>query len=238
MDSTKAGPDGSFTLKNVAPGDYTLTVRVPANGDAPAEAASIALTIGTTDVEGVVLTTSGGGSMTGRLVFDGGVAAPQAAAQFRIVPRPVKRDAPAASAGAPNPDSGRVRPDWSFSLTSVMGANRIGVTGLPQGWAVKSVDAQGDDFTDSPADFSAGEKYEDVVVTLTNRSPTLTGTTTDRRAAAVEAMVIVFADDANKWAEDSRMVRTGALRQGRHVQDCRAAARRLSGDRDRVRARR
>lgn len=78
---------------------------------------------------------------------------------------------------------------------------------LPPGWAIKSIDAQGRDLTDAPVEFSGGEKYEDVVITLTNRFPTLTGTTVDRKAAPVEAMVILFADDQSKWAEDSRMVR-------------------------------
>jgi Carboxypeptidase regulatory-like domain len=206
MDSTKVGPDGTFSLRNVAPGEYNLNLRVPANGDVPAESAALTLSVAGTDIEGVVLTTSTGGSMAGRVVFDGNVAAPQPASQFRVVARPVNRDGP--NTGAPSPDNGRVRQDWGFTLTAVMGANRIGIATLPPGWAIKSIDAQGRDLTDAPVEFSGGEKYEDVVITLTNRFPTLAGTTTDRKAAPVEAMVIVFADDQSKWAEDSRMVRT------------------------------
>ena len=206
MDSAKVAPDGTFLLKNVAPGDYTLNLRVPAIGDAPAESANLTLTVGSTDLEGVSLTTSGGGSMSGRIVFDGNVTPPQAATQFRVIPRPVNRENANANMGLP--DNGRVKPDWSFSLTAVLGANRIAVGGLPPGWALKSVDAQGRDFTDAPADFSGGEKYDDVVITLTNRFPTLTGTTANGRGAPLDAMVVVFAEDAAKWAEDSRMVRT------------------------------
>jgi Carboxypeptidase regulatory-like domain len=205
MDSVKVGPDGSFSLRNVPPGEYNLNLRLPANGDAPAESAALTLTVAGSDIEGVVLTTGTGGSMSGRVVFDGNVAAPQPAAQFRVVTRPLNRDGP--NTGA-SPDNGRVRPDWSFALTAVMGANRIGMATLPPGWAVKSIDAQGRDLADSPVEFSAGEKYEDVVITLTNRFPTLAGTTTDRKGAPIEAMVIVFADDQTKWAEDARMVRT------------------------------
>ena len=208
MDSAKVAADGTFTLRNVAPGEYTLNVRVPATGDAPAEAAAMNLSVGPADLEGVVLTTSTGGTISGRLLFDGNAAPPQAASQFRIVGRPVNREVPPANLGAPTQDNGRLKPDWSFSLTGVMGANRIGVAGLPQGWAVKSIDVQGRDVTDTPLEFGAGEKYDDVVVTVTNRFPTLTGTTTDRRAAPIDAMVIVFADDHSKWVEDSRVVRT------------------------------
>jgi len=178
---------------------------VPANGDAPAESATLNLTVGGTDLEGIALTTNAGGSMSGRLAFDGNATPPQGA-QFRVVPRPVNREI---QNNAPqNPDNGRMKPDGSFSLTAVMGSNRITVGGLPPGWALKSVDAQGRDVTDAPVDFGNGEKYDDVVVTLTNRFPTLTGTTADRKAAPTDAMVIVFAEDATKWGEDSRMVRT------------------------------
>jgi carboxypeptidase family protein len=125
MDTAKVAVDGTFTLRNVAPGEYTLNLRVPATGDAQAEAVAMNLSVGTTDLEGVVLTTSTGGTMSGRLLFDGNAAPPQAATQFRIVARPVNREAPAPNLGTPTQDNGRVKPDWSFSLTGVIGANRL-----------------------------------------------------------------------------------------------------------------
>jgi hypothetical protein len=206
MDSTKVGVDGSFSIRNVPPGEFNLNLRVPAVGDTPAESAALTLSVGGSDIEGVVLTTGAGGSVNGRLVFDGNVAAPQPATQFRVVARPVNRENQ--NTGGATPDNGRVRPDWSFALTAVMGASRLGMATLPPGWAIKSIDAQGRDLTDAPAEFNGGEKYEDVVITLTNRFPTLAGTTADRKGAAMEAMVIVFAEDHTKWAEDSRVVRT------------------------------
>jgi hypothetical protein len=206
MDSTKVGADGSFSLRNVPPGEFNLNLRVPAVGDTPAESAALTLSVGGSDIEGVVLTTGAGGSVNGRLVFDGNVAPPQPATQFRVVARPVNRENQ--NTGGASQDNGRVRPDWSFALTAVMGASRLGMATLPPGWAIKSIDAQGRDLTDAPAEFNGGEKYEDVVITLTNRFPTLAGTTADRTGAAMEAMVIVFAEDHAKWAEDSRVVRT------------------------------
>ena len=206
MDSTKVGADGSFSLRNVPPGEYNLNLRVPGAGDTPAESAAVTVSVGGTDIEGVVLTTGAGGSVSGRLVFDGNVAAPQPAPQFRVVARPVNRENQ--NTGGASQDNGRVRPDWSFALTAVMGASRLGMATLPPGWAIKSIDAQGRDLTDTPAEFNGNEKYEDVVITLTNRFPTLAGGTTDRKGAPIEAMVIVFAEDQSKWAEDARMVRT------------------------------
>ena len=207
---------------------------MPASGDVPAESAALTLSVASTDIEGVVLTTGTGGSMSGRVVFDGNVAAPQPATQFRVVARPVNRDGP--NTGAPSPDNGRLRQDWGFTLTAVMGANRIGIATLPPGWAIKSIDAQGRDLTDAPVEFSGGEEYEDVVITLTNRFPTLTGTTTDRKAApgrgdgdpVCRRPVEVgggFADGPHR-----------EIRQSRYVQADRIAARRLPGDRARISA--
>lgn len=205
MEGTKIAADGTFTLKNLPPGEYQISVRVPPIGDAPAESASTTVTVGGTDIDGLALTTSAGGQVSGRIAFDQTGKPPFPSSRFRVAARPVNRDV---TVGAPpGQDNGRVREDWSFTLTGLIGANRISLGTLPPGWAIKSIDHNGRDFTDAPLDLASGEKYDDVVITLTDRFPVLSGITMNQRGAPVDAMAIVFAEDSTKWAEDARMVR-------------------------------
>lgn len=205
MEGTKVGADGTFTLRNLPPGEYQISVRVPPIGDAPAESATTTVTISGTDIEGLALTTSAGGQVSGRIVFDRNVKPPFPNSRVRVAGRPVNREF--VPSGPSTPDNGRVREDWSFTLTGLIGASRLSLGTLPPGWAVKSIDQNGRDLTDTPIEFSSGERVDEVTITLTDRFPTVSGVTTNQRNAPVDAMAIVFAEDATKWADDSRMVR-------------------------------
>jgi hypothetical protein len=204
-EGTKVAADGTFTLRNLAPGEYQISIRVPPIGDAPAESAAISLIVGGTDIEGLALTTSAGGQVTGRIVFDQKATPPFPSSRFRVAARPVNREFVGNFQQAQ--DNGRVREDWSFTLTGLMGANRVSLGTLPPGWAVKSMEHGGRDVTDAPLDFTSGEKLDDLVITLTDRFPTVSGVTTNQRGVPVDAMALVFAEDAAKWADDTRMVR-------------------------------
>jgi hypothetical protein len=202
-EGTKVAADGTFTLRNLPPGEYQVSVRLPPVGDAPAESAFTTVTLSGTDVEGVALTTSAGGQVSGRIVFDRAATPPFPTSRFRVAGRPLTPQMGA----PPGQDNGRVREDWSFTLTGLIGANRITLGTLPPGWAVKSIEHNGRDVADTPIEFSSGERFDDVTITLTDRFPTLNGVTTNQRGAPADAMAIVFADDATKWLEDARMVR-------------------------------
>ena len=69
----KVGADGSFTIKDVPPGEFKLSVRYPGDKDHPAEGATTVVTVLGGDVEGVSLVTGGGSSISGRVVTDEGV---------------------------------------------------------------------------------------------------------------------------------------------------------------------
>jgi hypothetical protein len=62
--------DGSFTILNVVPGEYVLTVNGRPNGTATPEVASLPLTVGNEDLSGVSIATSKGGTIRGSVVTD------------------------------------------------------------------------------------------------------------------------------------------------------------------------
>ena len=53
-------PDGTFTILNVVPGEYMLTVNGRANGNATPEVASMPITVGNDDLAGVSVATEQG----------------------------------------------------------------------------------------------------------------------------------------------------------------------------------
>jgi hypothetical protein len=73
---TKIAADGTFTIKDVSPGEYRLTVRLPGDKDRLTESATTMVTVLGADVEGVTLVTGGGGSVSGRVITDDGVPPP------------------------------------------------------------------------------------------------------------------------------------------------------------------
>ena len=79
-------PDGTFTIANVAPGDYTLNTQTTADMEAIAttgstgavrssETVSMPITVTGADVPGIALVTAPTASARGRIVFDSGVPA-------------------------------------------------------------------------------------------------------------------------------------------------------------------
>jgi hypothetical protein len=115
------------------------------------------------------------------------------------------------------PDSGRVRDDWTFAVSGLFGPVQVRVT-VPDGWAVKSIVQDGRVITDAPVEMHSGEQLNGVQVVLTDQVTTVVGQINDAQGAPMtDATVIVFADSADKWWEDSRYVRAARPdRQGRY----------------------
>jgi hypothetical protein len=80
---------------------------------------------------------------------------------------------------------------------------------------VKEIRREGDDVTDTPLDFSTD--IDNLRIRLTNRLTTVSGSvSTDRNAVALDATVILFADDENKWQPHSRFIETARPDQHGH----------------------
>src|SRR6185436_7660183 len=209
--------DGTFTMKNVPPGDYKLQVRTTVDGRTAGtqvqEAAAAIVSVNGVDLN-VSLMTSSGGSISGQVLTESGAAPTFQPERMRLFPRPINSDVDPrptpgpggpGGAGAFGGDSGRVRSNWSFTVTDLFSPARLRAT-LPDGWAIKTILVDGRDIGDTPFD-AHGEEIQDVQVVVTDRVTTVTGRFADEKGAPVtDGTVIVFADDGQKWSEDSRFV--------------------------------
>src|SRR6185437_12520386 len=90
-------------------------------------------------------------------------------------------------------------------LHGLRGRGFIRAGTLTEDWQMKRVRLDGADVTDVPLDFSSD--IDNIEIQLTNQLTTVSGTvSTDRNAVALDATVIVFADDDAKWGPHSRFI--------------------------------
>jgi hypothetical protein len=219
--SGTVAPDGSFTIKNVPPGEYKLTAQsandARAAGSQLIEAASIPIVIDGVDLTNMQLTTSSGWSARGRIVTDTGSIPGIPANQVRIAARPIDSDRVPNAAGTFDPESGRVRDDWTVTVTNIFGAAQLNAT-VPDGWMVASIMQNGTDVSDAALQMKGGEELSDLQVVITSRVTTVMGQLTDDKASPVDGgTVVVFASDSMKWGEGSRWVKVARPdQQGRY----------------------
>jgi hypothetical protein len=191
-------PDGTFTILNVVPGEYVLTVNGRATGNATPEVASVSLTVGNEDLAGVSVATSKGGTIRGSVVTDNNAKVVTTNIQVSVQPL---RQTP----GGFLPRT-QVSAAGTFELNGLIGAQLLRVDRLPEGWVVKSIRANGRDITDTALEFR-GSEGATVQVVLTNRISEVSGTVKANGQPVTSASVVLFPEDAAQWAFPSRRVR-------------------------------
>jgi protocatechuate 3,4-dioxygenase beta subunit len=192
--------DGTFVIRNVAPGEYTLKA---AGSD---EVATLPIVIGGADVENVSLVTSAGWSASGTVTTERGTPPAITRERVRISVNPTADPTSMGMQGEPRPRQ-VLNDDWTFSATAIVGAARFRAT-LPEGWAVKSILHNGRDVTDAAIEMKSGEELTGVQVIVTDRVTTVVGQLVDDKAVPIaDGTVIVFAGEAEKWSDGSRYVR-------------------------------
>ncbi len=182
--SAHVGVDGTFAIGNVAPGDYALL----ANYDT-FENWLQTLTVAGADISDLRLVVGAGTTLSGRVVFEGGVPSTVTASSFRAT----------VSSATPPPAPGLMSgqrsivldEDGRFRFTGLTGRIMVGAT-APQGWMVKSVIADGKDVSDEVIDLGGRATLPNVIVTMTNRLTTLSGQVTDARAQQAREYVVVI----------------------------------------------
>lgn len=221
---------GHFTFAAVPAGDYTLriiqvprqsspgtplTVQVgssmtitsttaadqgPRASEDPTLWATLPLSVGDADLEGVGVVLRTGGRVTGRLELDGAAAKPtsEQLSRIGIVLEPVD-GAVSRIAAVP----GRIERDGTFKSAGVAGGRYfVRILGAPPGWTLKGAFHGEKDLTDFPFELEAD--LNDVVLSYTDRPSSLGGTIQMSGNDGRDGVgVVVFPADTRLWAESS-----------------------------------
>jgi protocatechuate 3,4-dioxygenase beta subunit len=212
---------GRFQMRNIAPGNYRVTVRQQmqragngqvAPGSEPGEFASVPVNIAS-DVEGLLIVTGPGVTITGQIVLEQGPASlPQGATNspMRINATPAD---PENQIGIPTPPGVTAAPDLTFTMKGMMGEYVLR-TGVP-GQYLKAVMLGSEDITDTPREFKSGDR---VTLVMTSRASTLEGSVTDDKGEPVtDAGILLFSEDKASWRNNSsRTRRSNVASNGRY----------------------
>jgi hypothetical protein len=215
-------PGGTFTVPNVAPGQYTLRAIAPQGPPVPGARApqpefSVAVvSVDGEDVADVRLTPVVPVALGGRVSFDDPSAAqalnPSA---IRVIAQPFNMDDDGVGFQGPQGPPPALQDDFSFELKATPGrvALRAVVQSAPPaaaGWQLKAVRVAGNEVTDTGIDLGA-QGITGVEIELTNRRQEISGAVTDARGDMVkDCAVVLFAQERARWgAPFNRYFATG-----------------------------
>jgi len=159
------------------------------------------VTVGGADVTGVVIRLTPNATMSGRVVPEPDPRQPNVKPPTRFLVSLDPTDGAVAN-GVPRPRTGP-RADGQpgeFSIPGIApGQYWLRVLGSP-GWLVKSAVWKGRDYVNEPFDARTSDDFSDMVITVTNAVPRLSGavrSSTDVKAE--DALVVVFPTDPADW---------------------------------------
>lgn len=204
MSGSKVAADGTWTIRNVSPGEYKLTLRAAGDADRAAEGATTTVIFAGEDLTGIMLVTTTGATLRGRVITDTGEALPRDH-KMRMSSRPVDTTR---TFTVFDQDNGRVRDDMTFELKSVFGSSRLSISPIPPGWSLRAITHEGKDLVDEPIEFRGGQQVEGLTVLLSKSMPKVRGTLLDERGVPMEGSVVIFPEDQAKWSEQSRLIRS------------------------------
>lgn len=201
-------PDGSFAIRNLAPGEYRLAIRdVDAFPTMHVEEATVVmLSVNGEDVKDLPITTAAAWRLDGLVRTPAGAVPGTPNGRIRVALVQASQYTDRAIGGAP-PDNGLMSPDGRFRVEHVFGPARFAVT-LPDGWMLASILHNGRDVTDDIVEGASRQVISGVEVVVSNQTTSVSGHVTDARGTpAAEGTVVVFSANPNRWANRSRYVR-------------------------------
>lgn len=208
MGNAMVGADGSFEFANVAPGRYNINIRASGGMQNPnAEFAVMPITVSNDDIDNVIVTTNVGAIARGVVVTDDGQPAPFRADQVQVFAQMMEPQGMFVQ-----PGQNRMQDDYSFEMTGLFERRRLSAAVgqmAVSGWFMKSVIYEGQDVIDTGIEFAPGRTYEGLQIVFTQKTTDLSGSLTDDRGKPVlDATVVVFPTNRERWTYLSRYMRT------------------------------
>jgi hypothetical protein len=195
-------PDGTFSIANLTPGDYTLRVSVPTGEVATAE-----ITVTGSDITDIHLAVAKPSTVRGRIVFTGS-ATPAAPPKPTAIDLGAQRDW---AIGQPVRNGAKITDDGTFEISLAAGrvqlraAPAAGGAGGAAPWRLNRVILNGVDVGDTGIDVPHNGTVDNVIVEMTNHVGEASGRVTDTDGTLVrDCFVIVFAQDPVHWTVQTR----------------------------------
>ena len=177
--------------------------------------ARVPVTVTGTDVTGIAIRLRPHATMYGRVVVEADPARPLMKPPARF---PLRLDPAGGEAHLGFPQNANDVESPAFQINDITpGPYFLRSYGYP-GWIVKSVTWKGRDMTTTPFDTSSEDSLADVVVTITNAVPELTGAVRDGDGVKADsAIVVLFPAERAQWTNAGlwpHRLRTAALSNG------------------------
>lgn len=224
--STRAGPDGRFILRDIPPGQYTVVAQTvpgppipPPGGFGPTNPPSpprlddasrlwgrAQVTVDGPATPDLTIPLQPGKSISGRVAFETQTMPDLTRAALMVTV--TNAPSPQINYSGPSPQA-RVTPDGRFTLNGISPGR---YTLRLSGGLEKSAVVDGVDTLDFPLNFTAEHDITDAVITATDKLTELSGTLTDAAGKpAVEYTVVLAAADSRYWTPGSRRILVGRL---------------------------
>jgi hypothetical protein len=199
------GDDGSFTFEHVLPGPYMLHVRPSAaqRKVAPAnvEWGTMHVNVAGEDISGLVLSTSAGFAISGRVTLDRAATLPP-----KLTISVLEMDLALRSLGMPVVTNTVVDAAGRFRIAGVRGTIRLGGGG--GGWFAKQVLLKGKDVKTG---LDVSSDVDEIEIVLTNQVTTVTGTARDARGTPRNDFIVAFFP-VGQVGDDERAARQRTIR--------------------------
>jgi hypothetical protein len=197
-------PDGTFVIRNLAPGEYVVRAEPQFKQGTFPELASAIVSVAGRNIDGVHIVAMPPSTVSGRIVID-----PSALEGLKASTLMLAATVNDFEQGYYVDASGRVKEDLTFEVKAAPGNNTVRLMNLPDGLVVRAIRYGGADVTDTGFNVKPNEDVSGIEVELTNHPTIVSGQVTDAKGAPVkECTVVVFGRDEQAWAYPTRRIRS------------------------------